>query len=98
MLLRCPLSCFLLGRVSCLCWMAEMEPVLVLSSPSVFQTRVAASGLWVSPQDLSIIPRAGRSPEGVPPRVSAAPRSLFGVAAVLVEWSSEDVAYGSTVF
>ena len=98
MLHRCPLSCFLLGRVSCLCWMAEMELVLVLSSPSVFQTRVAASGLWVSPQDLSIIPRAGRSPEGVPPRVSAAPPSLVGVAAVSVEWSSEDVAYGSTVF
>lgn len=83
-----------------------MELVLVLSSPSVFQTRVAASGLWVSPQDLSIIPRAGRSPEGVSPRVSAAPLSLFGaaplslfgVAAVSVEWSSEDVAYGSTVF
>ena len=78
--------------------MADMELVLVLSSPSVFQTRVAASGLWVSPQDLSIIPRAGRSPEGVPPRFSAAPPQRFDVAAVSVEWSVEDVAYDSTVF
>ena len=73
--------------------------VLVLSSPSDFL--IASSRKWVVGKSAGLIHHPARRAK--PGGCSAArqrgpPPSLVGVAAVSVEWSSEDVAYGSTVF
>ena len=78
--------------------MAEMEPVLVLSSPSDFLIASSRKPLVGNSSELSIRGAQGEARRVFRRASARPPLSLFGVAAVSVEWSSEDVAYGSTVF